>query len=72
MAFRTASAKMVFQWIVKPQTVNKVNEMFLPGRTAFVFDMDEEFAHDIPTTVHRSKADCPPPQVMDFPVNHMQ
>ncbi|CAK9864298.1 unnamed protein product [Sphagnum jensenii] len=62
MAFRTASAKMVFQWIVKPQTVNKVNEMFLPGRTAFVFDMDEEFAHDIPTTVHRSKADCPPPQ----------
>uniref|UniRef100_A0A7I4BV17 RED-like N-terminal domain-containing protein n=1 Tax=Physcomitrium patens TaxID=3218 RepID=A0A7I4BV17_PHYPA len=62
MAFRTATAKMVYQWICKPQTVSKVNSMFLPGRTAFVFDMDGEFAHDIPTTVHRSKADCPPPQ----------
>jgi hypothetical protein len=36
--------QMVFQWIVKPQTVNKVNEMFLPGRTAFVFDMVSSFA----------------------------
>ncbi|KAG6551798.1 hypothetical protein Mapa_006615 [Marchantia paleacea] len=62
LAFRTATAKVIFQWTVKPQTTNKLNEMFLPGRTAFVFDMDEEFSHDIPTTVHRSKADCPSPQ----------
>ncbi|KAL4180840.1 hypothetical protein AMTRI_Chr12g234400 [Amborella trichopoda] len=54
----------VYEWIVKPQTVVKTNEMFLPGRMAFVFDMEEDYAHDIPTTVHRSKADCPVPQEM--------
>lgn len=64
MVFRTASAKLIYQWIVKPQNLNKVNEMFLPGRTAFVYDLDEEFSHDIPTTLHRSKADCPVPQEM--------
>ncbi|CAM6089290.1 unnamed protein product [Calypogeia fissa] len=62
VAFRTPTAKLMYQWIVKPQTSNKLNEMFLPGRTAFVFDMDEEFSHDIPTTVQRSKGDCPAPQ----------
>lgn len=29
----------VYQWIVKPQTVMKTNEMFLPGRMAFIFNM---------------------------------
>lgn len=29
----------VYQWIVKPQTVIKTNEMFLPGRMAFIFNM---------------------------------
>lgn len=24
------------------------------------------FSHDIPTTVHRSKADCPVPEVINF------
>ncbi|KAL3679540.1 hypothetical protein R1sor_022496 [Riccia sorocarpa] len=62
LAFRTATAKVIYQLTVKQQTPNKPNEMFLPGRTAFVFDMDEEFSHEIPTTVHRSKADCPAPQ----------
>ncbi|KAL2613448.1 hypothetical protein R1flu_025140 [Riccia fluitans] len=62
VSFRTATAKVIYQLAVKQQTPNKLNEMFLPGRTAFVFDMDEEFSHDIPTTVHRSKADCPVPQ----------
>lgn len=31
--------QLVYQWIVKPQVTSKVNGMFLPGRTAFVFDM---------------------------------
>lgn len=62
LSFRTSTAKLIYQWIVKPQSMNKPNEMFLPGRTAFVYDIGEEFHHDIPTTVHRSKADCPPPQ----------
>lgn len=29
----------IYQWIVKPQTVIKTNEMFLPGRMSFVFNM---------------------------------
>ncbi|KAL8488164.1 hypothetical protein ACS0TY_023987 [Phlomoides rotata] len=64
VAFRTAAAKSVYQWIVNPQTVVKTNEMFLPGRMAFVFSMENGFSHDIPTTVHRSKADCPVPEEM--------
>ncbi|XP_057767912.1 suppressor of mec-8 and unc-52 protein homolog 2 [Salvia miltiorrhiza] len=64
VAFRTATAKSVYQWIVKPQTVIKTNEMFLPGRMAFIFNMESGFSHDIPTTVHRSKADCPVPEEM--------
>jgi len=64
VSFRTATAKSVYQWIVKPQTVVKSNEMFLPGRMAFIFNMEGGFSHDIPTTLHRSKADCPVPEEM--------
>ncbi|KAI3524864.1 hypothetical protein L2E82_02732 [Cichorium intybus] len=64
VSFRTGNAKAVYQWIVKPQTTFKPNEMFLPGRMAFIFDMESGFSHDIPTTVHRSKADCPEPEEM--------
>ena len=36
----------------------KVNELFFPGRMAYVIDLEEEFAEsDIPTTTIRSKAD---------------
>ncbi|ELW54061.1 Protein Red, partial [Tupaia chinensis] len=36
------------------------NELFLPGRMAYVVDLDDEYADtDIPTTLIRSKADCP-------------
>ncbi|XP_049403394.1 suppressor of mec-8 and unc-52 protein homolog 2 [Solanum stenotomum] len=59
LSFRTATAKSVYQWIIKPQTVIKTNEMFLPGRMAFIFNMDSGYSNDIPTTLHRSKADCP-------------
>ncbi|MCL7029163.1 hypothetical protein MKW94_008478 [Papaver nudicaule] len=62
VTFHTATAKSVYQWIVKPQTTVKLNEMFLPGRMTFIFNMEETFSHDIPTTVHRSKADCPVPE----------
>ncbi|KAK1425205.1 hypothetical protein QVD17_20552 [Tagetes erecta] len=64
VSFRTGNAKAVYQWIVKPQTAIKPNDMFLPGRMAFIFDMESGFSHDIPTTVHRSKADCPEPEEM--------
>ncbi|KAI3711505.1 hypothetical protein L1987_70043 [Smallanthus sonchifolius] len=64
VSFRSGNAKAVYQWIVKPQTAVKPNDMFLPGRMAFIFDMESGFSHDIPTTVHRSKADCPEPEEM--------
>ncbi|MEQ2208062.1 hypothetical protein XENOCAPTIV_024210, partial [Xenoophorus captivus] len=40
--------------------VSERNELFLPGRMAYVVDLDDEFTDtDIPTTLIRSKADCP-------------
>ncbi|KAJ9680411.1 hypothetical protein PVL29_019670 [Vitis rotundifolia] len=59
LSFRTTTAKSVYLWIVKPQTVAKSNEMFLPGRTVFIFNMEGGFSSDI---LHRSKADCPVPE----------
>ncbi|KAJ1439969.1 RED-like, N-terminal [Sesbania bispinosa] len=64
VSIRTATAKSVYQWIVKPQTIIKTNEMFLPGRMTFIFNMEGGYHHDIPTTLHRSKADCPVPEEM--------
>ncbi|KAF6146699.1 hypothetical protein GIB67_008985 [Kingdonia uniflora] len=64
LSFRTATAKSVYQWTVKPQSTVKSNEMFLPSRMAFIFNMEDGFSHDIPTTLHRSKADCPVPEEM--------
>ncbi|WOK93801.1 suppressor of mec-8 and unc-52 protein [Canna indica] len=64
LSFRTATAKSVYQWIIKPQSNIKTNEMFLPGRMAFIFNMEDGISHDIPTTLHRSKADCPVPEEM--------
>ncbi|KAJ9168101.1 hypothetical protein P3X46_019668 [Hevea brasiliensis] len=64
LSFRTATAKSVYQCRVKPQAIIKTNEMFLPGRMAFIFNMEGGYSHDIPTTLHRSKADCPVPEEM--------
>ncbi|KAJ6806422.1 suppressor of mec-8 and unc-52 protein-like protein 2 [Iris pallida] len=64
ISFRTATAKSVYQWIVKPQSVIKANDMFLPGRMSFIFNLEDNFSHDIPTVLHRSKADCPLPEEM--------
>lgn len=35
------------------------NELFLPRRMAYVVDLENESANDIPITVIRSKAECP-------------
>lgn len=40
------------------------NELYLPGRMAYVVDLEDEYADtDIPTTLIRSKADCPTMEV---------
>ncbi|CAL1390139.1 unnamed protein product [Linum trigynum] len=64
LSFRTATGKSVYQRIVKPQTIMKTNEMFLPGRMSFIYNMEGGYYHDIPTTLQRSKADCPVPEEM--------
>ena len=37
----------------------KSTERFLPRRTAFVYDLDEDNRKDVPITLVRSKSDCP-------------
>lgn len=49
--------------------VQERNELFLPGRMAYVVDLDDEFTDtDIPTTLIRSKADCPSMEVRHLPM----
>ncbi|XP_024515176.1 suppressor of mec-8 and unc-52 protein homolog 2 [Selaginella moellendorffii] len=59
--FNTPVARVIYKWLVKPPTLSKTSDMFLPGRMAYAFDM-EEMSHHIPTTVYRSKDDCPTPE----------
>ena len=39
--------QLVYKWIVKLQTNNKSNEMFLPCRMAFIFNMVRIFVASI-------------------------
>ena len=41
------------------QKVPERNHLFLPSRMAYVVNLEDDGAEDIPTTVIRSKADCP-------------
>lgn len=57
--FKTVMGMNVHRWvqIQKSRTVDR-NEMFAPGRMAFLVDLDDENAEsDIPTTITRSKAE---------------
>lgn len=58
--FHTSIGRGVFDAIFNPPMIN-VSEQFLPRRTAFMYELDDDgFNSDIPTTLRRSKADCPP------------
>ena len=49
--------------ILFEQEVPKNIDNFLEGRMAYVFELEDEYAEsDIPTTLMRSKADCPDAQ----------
>lgn len=50
--------RQVFNTIFRPPQ-RDVSQMFLPRRMAFVYELEDGDALDIPTTLHRSKADCP-------------
>lgn len=53
----------VYRMLFKSKAYER-NELFLPGRMAYVVDLDDEYADtDIPTTLIRSKADCPTMEV---------
>jgi len=59
MQFNTRLARNVFRTVFKNQLPER-NELFLPRRMAYVVDLEDEYVEsDIPTTLIRSKADCP-------------
>ncbi|KAL0026471.1 hypothetical protein WJX77_001145 [Trebouxia sp. C0004] len=61
LKFITPAGQAVYNAIFKPFKA-PASEMFLPMRTAFVYDMEEHDSNtDVPTTLRRSKEDCPPP-----------
>jgi IK cytokine len=62
--FVSPLGRSLYNAVFRPQSVSRaqVREMFQPRRTAFVFEF-EEGCGDVPTTLRRSKADCPPVQV---------
>jgi len=53
---RTAMGKNIIRQLLKSEAP-KVNELFLPGRMAYVMDLEEDGETDIPTTSIRSKQD---------------
>ncbi|KAJ0173109.1 hypothetical protein K1T71_011285 [Dendrolimus kikuchii] len=64
MQFKTTMGKNIYN-MIQEQKSKKVtrNELFAPGRMAYVVELDEEgtIDSDIPTTLTRSKADVPEP-----------
>ncbi|XP_028418959.1 protein Red-like, partial [Dendronephthya gigantea] len=59
MEFSTVMGQKIYKSIFKSRPADK-NELFQPGRMAYVFELEDEYAEsDIPTTLIRSKADCP-------------
>ncbi|XP_022250197.1 protein Red-like isoform X2 [Limulus polyphemus] len=59
MQFKTRMGRNLYRLLFRGYQVEK-NDLFLPGRMAYVIDLEDEYAEsDIPTTRLRSKADCP-------------
>ncbi|XP_006814703.1 protein Red-like [Saccoglossus kowalevskii] len=57
--FRTKLGKSVFRTLFRSRQHER-NELFWPGRMAYVVDLEDEYLEsDIPTTLIRSKADLP-------------
>lgn len=65
----SSSGRNIYR-VVFRSGISERNELFLPGRMAYVVDLDDEFTDtDIPTTLIRSKADCPSMEVRNAPVS---
>lgn len=63
--FKSPVARAIFNSVFTKRHIN-TSEFFAPGRTAFVYELDSAFAPDVPTTLRRSKADCPPVSLSPF------
>jgi len=62
-AFQTKLGRNIHRVLFK-NTPPERNELFAPGRMAYVMDLEDEYAEsDIPHTLIRSKADVPNAQV---------
>ncbi|GAB1603986.1 protein Red-like [Argonauta hians] len=60
--FKTKMGRNIYRIIFKSKYPER-NELFVPSRMAYVVDLDDEFADsDVPTTLIRSKTDCPIPE----------
>lgn len=60
LQFKTKLAKNIHRVIFSDNTAVVKSELFMPGRMAYRIDLDDELiSTDIPTTLIRSKADCP-------------
>lgn len=60
--FKTKMGRNIYRIIFKSKYPER-NELFLPSRMAYVVDLEDEFADsDVPTTLIRSKVDCPVPE----------
>merc|ERR1719419_1574855 len=53
---RTTIGKYIYRLMFNPE-IPKSNELFMPGRMAYVMDLEEDGETDIPTTSIRSKKD---------------
>lgn len=59
MHFKTRMGRSIFRTLFKSKFPER-NELFLPGRMAYVVDLEDDYAeNDVPCTTIRSKADCP-------------
>ncbi|CAH1777027.1 unnamed protein product [Owenia fusiformis] len=57
--FKSKLGRSIYRVVFKKNLPER-NELFLPHRMAYVVDLDDEYIDsDIPTTMIRSKADCP-------------
>ena len=67
---RNKNAKKIYKVLFHNQPPVR-NEIFLPGRLAYVFDLEGEYTEtDIPTTLIRSKADCPNIEISTAPTTN--
>lgn len=60
MHFATPLGRALWSVVIR-QPKAAASELFLPRRSAFVYDLEGHgYGSELPTTLRRSKEDCPP------------